>query len=509
MSTSCTEPTEVPSRAQVIILGGGISGIAVAIGLLSQGIRDFVILEKADQLGGTWRDNTYPGCGCDVPSQLYSFSFAPNPNWSRVFAGHQEIQQYLLDVASQYDLTPFFRFGAEVTAARWIDEQQSWAVETSKGKIIGQFLVGGAGPLHTPKVPRLPGLESFRGVQFHTARWNHDYDLAEKRVAVIGSGCSAIQLIPKIQPDVDRLVLFQRTASWILPRLDCPIPRVVRTLFRYLPAAQRVFRGLTYYNLEMLQLAQRRPAIMKQLQRIGLAQLRLQVADPELRQNLTPDFVMGCKRIMFSNNYFPAVRSSNVDVVPCGVQRVHPHGVESSHGEVFEVDAIVFATGFHVLDAPINECVYGRSGKSLAEEWEGSPQAYLGTTVTGFPNLFLVIGPNMGNGHGSAFAQIEAQANYITHAVKLLAGEQISSLEVRREVQTEYNERVQIALSTSVWNTGGCASYYLDRNGKNSSIYPWTTIHLRRSLARFDPAPYILRRPDHSPSGQGNVLCQN
>ncbi len=487
----------------VVIVGGGFSGIGVAIRLLDEGIEDFVILEKASQLGGTWRENTYPGCACDVASQLYSFSYAPNPDWSRVFAEQPEIQRYLLDVAERFGLERFVRYGAEVVAARWQEDSQRWEVETTQGLFGGHVLVSGAGPLHEPRVPALPGLESFEGERFHTARWNHDHELRGARVGVIGTGSSGIQVVPKIQPLAAQLTLFQRTAPWVLPKPDHSIPAIERAAFRYLPGFQRAYRGTIYWLLELFQLAQRRPVVMRQVQRIGLVQLRRQVADPELRRLLTPDFVLGCKRLLLSNTYYPALQKPNVRVVPTGVTHVTPKGVIDANGGEHRLDTLVFATGFRVTDPPIAERIFGRGGSNLAKVWDGSPQAYLGTCVAGFPNLFLMIGPNLGNGHSSAFVQIESQADYVVDALRTLNRDGLTSVEVRRDVQESYNEEVQEALQGTVWNAGGCSSWYIDAKGRNTSIYPWTTVDMRRRLARFDVAAFLAQqRSDSRPTQQ-------
>ncbi|MEM6992371.1 MAG: SDR family NAD(P)-dependent oxidoreductase [Myxococcota bacterium] len=471
---------------EVVILGGGFSGLGVALRLRSRGIEDFVILEKASQLGGTWRDNTYPGCACDVPSQLYSFSEGPHPKWSRVFAEQPEIQRYLLDVAATRGLQPHVRVDTEVLHMQWDEADQRWHIETSRGDIRARFVVAGAGPLHEPRTPPIPGLETFQGTTFHSARWRHDHDLTGRRVAVVGTGSSAIQFVPKIQPQVESLVLFQRTAPWVLPKLDHRYPAIETAAFQYLPGFRRAYRGLLYAGLEALQLAQRKPAVMRVLQRIAARHLQRSVPDAALRDKLTPGYTMGCKRLLLSNTYYPALCQPNASVVHGGLTRVTADGVVGADGVEHAVDTIVFATGFEVTDPPIAGRIADASGATLAEHWQGSPRAYLGTTVHGFPNLFFMIGPNLGNGHSSAFVLIEAQAAYITDAIETLARRGATSFDVRHDVQSRYNDEVQAALAGTVWNAGGCSSYYLDRNGTNSTIYPWTTLDLRRRLRRFD-----------------------
>jgi cation diffusion facilitator CzcD-associated flavoprotein CzcO len=471
-------------------VGGGFSGLGVGIELLKRGITDFVILEKASQLGGTWRENTYPGCACDVPSHLYSFSYAPNPDWSRVFSPQPEIQAYLLRVAQEFGVMAHVQLDTEVEEARWSDDAQRWFVRTNREAFEAEILVAGAGPLHLPKIPKLPGLESFGGTYFHTAQWNHEHDLKGRRVAVVGTGSSSIQLVPEIQPLVKELLLFQRTAAWVLPKPDHAIPALEKALFRYVPAAQRAYRSTIYHALELVQLAQRRPKAMERLQFLGTGHLARAVKDPALRAKLTPDFVLGCKRFLLSNTYYPALTQPNAQVIAQGVREVTPTGLVSADGTHHEVDTIVFGTGFEVSDPPISRCVVGRDGRTLGEVWGGSPEAYLGTTVSGFPNLFLMLGPNVGNGHSSALGIIEAQAKYLASGLEQMARQDIASLDLRPEVQARFNDDVQEALRDTVWNAGGCASWYLDDNGVNSAIYPWTTIDLFRRLRRLELSHY-------------------
>ncbi len=486
---------------RVVIVGGGFSGLGVAIRLLAEGIRDFVLLEQAEQLGGTWRENTYPGCACDVPSQLYSFSFAPSNDWSRVFAEQAEIQAYLLAVANEHGVMAHVRLGCAAQTIRWDDAAQTWQLETSEGPMSANVVVAGLGPLHVPKLPNIPGLDRFAGTIFHSARWRHDLSLRGRRVAVIGTGSSAIQFVPKIQPELAKLVLFQRTAPWVLPKPDHAIPAIEKAAFRHLPGFRAGYRQTIYAALELLQLAERRPAVMQQLQKIGLVHLRRQVRDVELRHRLTPNFTLGCKRLLLSNTYYPAVQQPNVEVVGCAMQEIREHSVIGTDGREHEVDTIICGTGFHVTDSPAAGHVFGRDGRSLAETWQGSPQAYLGTTIAGFPNLFFMIGPNLGNGHSSALVLIEAQAKYIAEALRRLDRDRLTSVEIKADVQQRYNESVQAALAGTVWNAGGCASYYLDANGRNSTIYPWTTVDLRRRLRRFDAEHYVLRaQPTTTPA---------
>ncbi|MEA2484772.1 MAG: hypothetical protein QOC55_2719, partial [Thermoleophilaceae bacterium] len=470
---------------EVVVVGAGFAGVGAAIKLHEAGFDDFAVLEKADRLGGTWRDNTYPGCGCDVPSAVYSFSFARNPDWSHAYAGQQEIQDYLERTAGEFGVTPRIHFGTEVLEARWSEDEQRWHIETSAGPYTARAVIAGAGPLHEPNLPDVPGIDTFEGNVFHSARWDHDYDLTGKRVAVVGTGSSAIQFVPMIQPQVEQLYLFQRTAPWVIPKFDRRVTDAEKKLFRRFPATQQALRNAFYYLFEATQLAQRRPRVMQQLQKLALIHLKRQVTNPELRRALTPHFTLGCKRILLSNTYYPALQQPNAEVVPHAMREIRAHSVVGADGVEREVDAIIFGTGFHVTDMPIAERIRGADGRSMAEAWQGSPRAYLGTTVAGFPNLFMLIGPNVGNGHTSAIILIEAQLEYALGALRAMQERGLASVAVRPEVQSAWNERVQAALAGTVWNSGGCQSYYLDRNGTNSTIYPWTTIDLRRRTARF------------------------
>ena len=488
-ATSATESSAAstpPVRdTQVLVIGAGVSGMAVVVALRKRGITDFTIIEAGSEVGGTWRDNTYPGCGCDVPSLLYSFSFEQNPNWTRTFAKQPEIQAYVRGVAKKHGIDQILRSGVEATASTWDEQQQRWIVQTSEGVYRAQFIVGATGPLQHVKIPDIPGLDSFTGEIFHSAQWNHDYDLTGKRVAVVGTGASAIQIVPTIQPLVSKLVLLQRTPSWVLPRPDFPVDRVSRLALKHVPGLQRALRTGLWLFMELQQQAQRRPKLMQQLQKLGLGLLKRQVRDPELRRALTPTFTLGCKRLLMSNTYYKALTAPGSTVVPHALAEIKPGSVVGADGSEHEVDAIIFATGFHVTDPPIADAVRGRSGKTVAESWGPSPQAYLGTMAPDIPNAFLMVGPNLGNGHTSVFLPIEAQAGYIADAVSTLRAEGIEAIEVKPEIHARWNAKVQKALQGTVWNDGGCASYYLDSTGRNSTIYPWTTIDLRRRMRRF------------------------
>ncbi|QWF81214.1 flavin-containing monooxygenase [Amycolatopsis sp. CA-230715] len=475
---------------EVLVIGAGASGIGAAISLRRMGITDFAVLEKADGLGGTWRANTYPGCACDVPSALYSYSFAPNPEWTRAFAGQDEIRRYLVDTAEKAGVTGHLRFGVEVLRAEWKGEH--WELDTTDGRLTAKIVIAAAGPWHEPLIPELPGLDGFDGEVFHSSRWNHDYDLTGKRVAVVGTGASAVQFVPEIQKQVGRLHVFQRTAQWVLPKPDHYVPKAERWLLRKVPAARRALRAAEYGAMEALGLGFRHPWILRLVQRIGLAHLRLTIRDRALRKALTPDYTLGCKRLLMSNSYYPALAKSNVDVHATAVAKVDGNTVVGADGSSAEVDAIIFGTGFHILDMPIADRVFGADGRSLAEHWKGSPEAYLGTVTSGFLNAFLLLGPSLGTGHSSAFMIMEAQLAYVTAAIGRIRAGNWSSVDVRKDVQDAFNAEVQAALPGTVYNAGGCSSYYLDVNGRNSFSWPWSTGAMRRRITRFDPAAYTI-----------------
>jgi cation diffusion facilitator CzcD-associated flavoprotein CzcO len=478
---------------RVAIIGTGFAGLGMAIRLRQAGIEDFVVLERAGDVGGTWRDNTYPGCQCDVPSHLYSFSFAPNPNWSRTFSHQQEIWDYLRDCSERYGVTPHVRFDHEVLHAAWDDDAAHWTLETAGGEVTADVVVSGTGGLSEPSIPSLPGLEDFQGAAFHSAEWDHDFDLEGKRVAVIGTGASAIQFVPRIQPQVESLHLFQRTPPWVLPHNDRPISRGERRAYRRLPLLQRVMRSAIYWARETFVLNFVNPRIAKLPERIGRTHLRRQVADPELRRKLTPDYTFGCKRALLSNDYYPALTRSNAEVITSGIAEVRENSVVAADGTEREVDAIIFGTGFRVQDMPVIERVRGRDGLTLAETWRDSMQAYLGTTVSGYPNFFMLLGPNTGLGHTSVVVMVEAQIAYVMDALRAMDRQAWRTLEVREEAQRAYNVRVQKGLRGTVWNDGGCASWYLDRSGRNTTLWPSFTWRFRERTRRFDPAPYVAR----------------
>jgi cation diffusion facilitator CzcD-associated flavoprotein CzcO len=490
--TARAESEKKTPHVRAVIVGAGFSGLGLAIRLKQRGMENFLILERADDIGGTWRDNTYPGCACDVPSHLYSFSFAPNPNWSRHFSPQYEIWAYLRACVERFGLARHILFGQELREAAWDEDAARWRIQTSRRSFTADALALGNGPLSEPSIPAIPGLARFEGTVFHSAQWNHEHDLTGERVAVIGTGASAIQFVPQIQPQVKRLTLFQRTPPWIMPRNDHAVSPEWRSRFRRYPLLQRLVRGGIYLQREIGALALvYRPQLMGGAVRMAREHLAAQVVDPDLRSKLTPRYQMGCKRILLSDDFYPAVSSANVEVVTERVREVTEQCVIAEDGSERVVDTIILATGFRVTDMPAAAHVRGRERRTLAEAWSAGPRAYLGTTVSGFPNLFLLIGPNTGLGHTSMIYMIESQLAYILDALRLMRLRGICVVEPRASVQAAYNEEIQRRMRGTVW-TSGCASWYLDAGGVNSTLWPGFTAEYRWRTHRFDPANYLL-----------------
>jgi cation diffusion facilitator CzcD-associated flavoprotein CzcO len=476
----------------VVIVGAGFSGIGAAIKLLERGERDFVVLEAADEVGGVWRDNVYPGCGCDVESPLYSFSFALNPHWSRMYSPQPEILAYLREVADRFGVRPYLRFGQRVERACWDASARRWEIETGAGRFTADVLIAGMGGLHEPNIPSLPGAERFSGRAYHSARWDSSDPIDGRRIAVIGTGASAIQIVPKLQRRAAELVLFQRTPAWVIPRHDRAFGPVERRLFEAVPLAQKLLRASIYLRHEAFIVGFRNPALMRVAQRLARGYLARQIRDPALREQLTPRFTMGCKRVLLSDDYYPALTKPNVTLVTAGITELTPTGIVDASGRSHALDTIVYATGFHVSYPPFADKVHGRGGRTLAEVWAGSPSAHLGTTVAGFPNLFLMTGPNTGLGHNSMILMIEAQLELIMAALEQIRGGG-ASLEPRGAAQAQWVDEVRRGNEDTVWTAGGCSSWYLDETGANSTLWPWTT-HAFARRAKFELDEYLIER---------------
>jgi cation diffusion facilitator CzcD-associated flavoprotein CzcO len=481
-----------PTEVDALVIGAGFSGLCTAIRLKQEGFDDFLVLERAGDVGGTWHYNTYPGCGCDVPSHLYSLSFAPNPDWSETYSLQAEIAAYLRRVADDFGVRDRIRLRHEVTGAAWDDDERRWSVSTEHGEFRARVLISAAGPLTEPRIPPLRGLDSFEGETFHSARWNHDYDLTGKRVASIGTGASAIQYVPAIQPRVEQLYVFQRTPPWVMPHTTRRIGDAERRLYRAVPGLQRLVRGGIYAARELLVFGfVKDPRAMKIVERIARRHMRSQISDPELLEKVTPDYTIGCKRILPSNRWYPALEQPNVELVTGGVEEVRPRAVVGPDGVEREVDAIVFGTGFEVADMPVAKYVRGRGDRTLEETWHGSPRALYGSTVPGFPNFFMLLGPNTGLGHSSMVYMIESQVEHVLSALAGMRDCGAETLEPREEVVERYNEELDERHDGAVWNTG-CASWYLDDTGRNGTLWPDWTFRFRRRVRRFDPAEYLL-----------------
>ncbi|SEN09959.1 flavin-containing monooxygenase [Actinacidiphila rubida] len=483
-------------HVRVAVIGSGFGGLGAAVRLRREGITDFVVLERAQSVGGTWRDNSYPGCACDVPSHLYSFSFAPNPEWPRAFSGQEHIRAYLERVTDTFGLRPHLRFGAEVLTARWDDAARHWHLTTAAGELTADVVVSATGPLSDPKIPDVPGIEDFPGRVFHSSRWEHDFDLKGKRVAMVGTGASAIQIVPSIQPEVAQLTVIQRTPPWVMPRMDRPIGAAERWLHGTVPATAKARRGLLWLIREFQVGAfVKRPKLMKAAERIARNHLRRSVKDPALRARLTPDYTIGCKRILLSNTYYPALSQPNTEVVTSALSEVRGSKVVTADGTEREVDAIVFGTGFHVTDMPIGDRVIGADGRALSEHWKNGMAALRGCSVDGFPNLLFIIGPNTGLGNSSMILMIESSLNYVASYMRALSATGAAALDAKPAAVAAWSDDMERRASRTVWNTGGCKSWYLDANGRNTTAWPGTTAEFRRATREVRLSEYEVLAP--------------
>jgi cation diffusion facilitator CzcD-associated flavoprotein CzcO len=487
---------DMAEQTDVVVIGSGFAGIGMGIKLKAAGRHDFVILEQDSDLGGTWRDNTYPGCTCDVPSYLYSFSFEQNPHWSRLFSPQEEIWDYLRRCVDKYDLGPHLRFDATVTGAVFDDAAGRWDVEVNGSSVVNaRVVVSGVGALHLPKTPDLPGLESFAGTTFHSSHWRHDRDLRGRNVAAVGTGASAIQFVPQIAPDVARLDLYQRSPAWVTPKPNPPISSRQRAFYARHPAGQRAVRSLVYWLLEARGTGfALTPKAMKLLERGARKHLEKQVSDPELRARLTPDYQIGCKRILLSNDFYPALARDNVELVTDPIARVTPQGIVDARGVQRDVDTIIFGTGFDISGNITRMKVVGRDGAVLGDVWDHTGVgAHLGITVNGFPNFFLLLGPNTGLAHNSVVIMIESQVGYVMQALAFMDSYGAAAVEVRADTQATWLDRVQNRLEGTVWQSG-CSSWYLDEDGRNIAIWPYFTWKYWLETRKLDPSDFQLVR---------------
>ncbi|MFC7451238.1 flavin-containing monooxygenase [Rhodococcus daqingensis] len=484
-------------RPSVTIIGSGFGGLGMAIALRRAGVEDITVLERADDLGGCWRENTYPGAACDVPSHLYSYSFEPKSDWSRRFAPQGEILDYLRHCARKYDVLRHIRFRAEVTGARFDDGENRWEVTLADGTVHRtDILVSACGQLSRPAWPSIPGIESFGGEIFHSATWNHDYDLDGKEVAVIGTGASAIQFVPQIAPRVHRLRLFQRGAAHVLPKPDYAYPPAVRAVFAKVPFLQRLSRWATYWTLESRALAFTRfPQLMSAVDLRFKRHLRHRVPDPEARARLTPTDPIGCKRILLSTDYYDALTRPDVEVVTAGIEAITPEGLVTADGRRHVVDAIILGTGFAATEFLAPMRITGRDGRDLHDAWAEGAEAHLGITVSGFPNLFLLYGPNTNLGHSSIVFMLESQIRYVLQAVRRLARGDVRRLEVRAEAQRASNEVLQRRIGATVWDRG-CNSWYTTDSGRNTNNWPGFTFAYRLATRQLREADFVPQPAD-------------
>jgi len=486
-------------ETEILIVGAGFAGLGMGIQLKQAGVDNFLILEQSAGVGGTWYDNRYPGAACDVPSHLYSYSFEKNPSWSRAYADQSEILAYLEHCADKYGVRPHIRFRRKVVGARFDEGRGLWSVQTEDGRTYTtRALITGCGALSKPSYPQIPGLSSFQGTLFHTARWRKDVSLDGKRVGVIGTGASAVQVVPSIVDKVAKLSVFQRTPGWVLPKRDRAFSAEERQRFAKRPWLQTWMRRLLYWQLEAIV-----PALVKDgglgrrlgalIERESARHLEACVPDATLRAKLMPSYRLGCKRILLSNDYYAALQRSNAQLVTSGIRAVTANGITTADGVEHALDAIVLATGFQAAEAIAPFAVRGRGGRELADQWrEGGAESYLGTTNHGFPNLFMIVGPNTLLGHSSVVFMLEAQIAYVLDAVRALRTRSLKSVEVQKSVQEGYNRKLHARLAKTVWSTGGCASWYRTRTGKITTLWPGFTFEFKLRTRRFDAHNYLL-----------------
>jgi cation diffusion facilitator CzcD-associated flavoprotein CzcO len=497
LAADATEHRHIPGAdlegvLDVAVIGAGFGGLGAGVALQRAGIHRFEILEAADAVGGTWRDNTYPGCACDIPSHLYSFSFAQNPAWSRSYPAQPEIEAYLGHTTDAFGLRPSIRFGCEVAELRWDDERALWRVLLADGtEILSRSVISATGGLSRPSLPDIEGLDRFGGTVFHSARWNHGHDLTGERVGVIGTGASAIQLVPEVAPVAARTTVFQRTAPWVLPRDDRPAPMWRRRLYARVPMLQRLHRWRVYARQEMLAVAfvgrgRARAAVSARIAEAGREHIAEHISDPELRERLTPTYEPGCKRLLIANDWYPALARDDVEVVSSAITEVVPEGVRTADGTVHHLDTLVLATGFTATEFLAPMRVVGRGGLELDEHWRDGAATHLGIAVSGFPNLFLLVGPGTTLGHNSIVFMIESQLRWVMGAL----GESRrrgTALELRPDIERREYAAQQRRAERTVW-ASGCDSWYRSSDGRLDTVWPGTTIEYWWRTRRFDPA---------------------
>jgi cation diffusion facilitator CzcD-associated flavoprotein CzcO len=485
--------TAAPTRTNAVIVGAGFGGIGLGIRLRAAGLTDFVILEKSDRVGGVWRENSYPGAACDIPSHLYSFSFAPRADWPDRYANQADILAYLENCTRQHGLLAHIRFGAQVAAARWDEARSLWVVDTrGAGVFETPALITATGQLNRPSRPHLPGIESFAGPVFHSAEWRHDVDLAGKRIAVVGTGASAIQFVPAIAPLAEKLTVLQRSAAYVLPKSDRSYAGWQKSLFAKISGALWLSRAWTYLRHEA-----RAPAFVTWPAALNIKRgafrrhLEGGVADPEKRRRLTPAYRIGCKRILISNDFFPAMGRPNVGVVTDAIKEVRRDAIVTADGTAHKTDMIILATGFTATDFLVPMRIVGRGGQELHEAWRDGAQAHLGIAVAGFPNFFMLYGPNTGLAHNSLVFMLECQIRYVIACLKRLR-DGARALEVRADVQARSSAWLRRRMTRTIW-VRGCTSWYLDAAGRNTVSWPSYTFAYRWRTRAPDWNDYVVR----------------
>jgi cation diffusion facilitator CzcD-associated flavoprotein CzcO len=483
-----------PTRTvKIAILGAGMGGLGMAAQLRRHGIDSFVVLEKGSEVGGTWRDNIYPGSGCDVPSHLYSFSFEPKADWSRKFALQPEIHDYMKQVARKYGLAPFIRFNTEVAEATFDEAEGIWRIRTTEGEeITANVVVSGTGQLNRPAYPKIEGLDAFAGKKFHSARWDTSVDLTGKNVAVIGNGASAIQFVPEIAPKVKKLSIFQRSPNWVVPKADRPYTEREKALFKRFPWIVRLHRYMIYLTLERNYLAFIKDSFFSKLfEKAGRKEIETHISDPELREVLTPDYPAGCKRILLSNDWYPAIARPNVEVVTSHIARATAEGIVTEDGKTHPADVIIFSTGFETMEFLAPMKVTGRSGVTLNDVWKDGAEAHRGVAIAGFPNFFMLYGPNTNLGHNSIIFMLECQINYILQAVDALKNPKVRYMDVRKAAEDAFNRELQHDMQKTVW-AAGCSSWYKNAAGKVTNNWSSFTARYWWQMRHFDLDEYQL-----------------
>jgi cation diffusion facilitator CzcD-associated flavoprotein CzcO len=483
----------------VAVVGAGFGGVGAVVMLRRAGYDDVTVFEKGERVGGVWFHNTYPGAACDVPSHLYEFSFAPNPRWSRRYAPQAEIQAYLEDVARSHGVLDRIKTNTEVTSANWDEERGKWVLETSAGQHEADVLVTACGQLSVPSIPPLAGLDSFEGPAFHTAEWRDDVELAGKRVAVIGTGCSAIQTVPQLQPIAAQIDIYQRSAGWTFPKMDFAYKERTQQLFERVPALQRLDRAAVFAFMEFGAAAMtNRPALLSVFRAAGRYQINSAIKDPELRRKVTPTDEVGCKRVMLTDEWYPTLTKPNVELITERIAEVTPTGIRDAQGSERAADAIVLATGFktHGFVAPME--ITGAGDRTLADAWAGVPRAYLGMSVPDFPNMFLLYGPNTNGGTGSVIFTIESGIGHVIAALREMDRAHATRIEVRGATAEAFDRELRAALKDTVWHTG-CTSWYVDENGNDPNQWPWLWSQYRKRTATLAPGAYELSAAERAP----------